>query len=383
VLASLGTTGARGDPRGPIREANTSGGARSRRTHRRSLGARGPRRRRRPQGANTQSEIGIGETGNGTRVLHTEATDGSTAEAEKQLDREGHKPFVWLRPNQIKTKPEVFQPRTITYGLRSTEDSHVQALIQGIRAGDTPPQPVVIKLRDEGYVVVDGHHTVAAYKGADQGDKKIKCEWFPGTVRAAFDVSMARNSEDKLSIPSADKQERAWTLVVINQPKTTEQIREIRHNTKVSERQVWKMKAVWEAPQAQDEAARQFRHRLRLRHGAGCGDPYRHDPEGEIEDAVECLKGLSWTMAWACYQGLSLEEASDHEQAASLARLLDAKMQDKLKRSARITAIALNLHDAGLMNKLVEEWSKLRQNELQLLAAAREEYTRPIDEFKR
>jgi hypothetical protein len=41
------------------------------------------------------------------------------AEAETRLDREGHKPFLWLRPNQIKTKPELFQPRTITYGLRS------------------------------------------------------------------------------------------------------------------------------------------------------------------------------------------------------------------------------------------------------------------------
>jgi hypothetical protein len=159
------------------------------------------------------------------------------AAAEAQLDREGHKPSVRLRPNQIKMKPKLFQPRTITYGLRITEESHVQALIQGVRAGDTPPQPVVIKLKGEGYVVVDGHHTVAAYKGAGKGDKKITCEWFPGTVREAFDLSMARNAEDKKPIPNADKQERAWTLVVMNQPQTTEQVKEIRSNTKVSERQ--------------------------------------------------------------------------------------------------------------------------------------------------
>ena len=60
--------------------------------------------------------------------------------AEAQLDREGYRPSIRLRPNQIKTKAELFQPRTITYGLRTTEDEHVQALIQGIRAGDTPPQ---------------------------------------------------------------------------------------------------------------------------------------------------------------------------------------------------------------------------------------------------
>jgi ParB-like chromosome segregation protein Spo0J len=258
------------------------------------------------------------------------------AEAETRLDREGHKPLIWLRPNQIKTKPELFQPRTITYGLRSTEDSHVQALITAIRAGDTiKPPPLVIKLRDEGYVVVDGHHTLAAYKGADKGDKKIKCEWFPGTVREAFDVSMARNSEDKQPVANADKQERAWTLVVMPpHPKTTKQVGEIRYNTKVSERQVWTMKKVWETAQARDKAGEAFRHRLQLRHDASVGNPYLPDLEGEIEGAVECLAGLTWTMAWACYQGLSLEQASDHEQAASLARLLDAKMQDKLKRSA-------------------------------------------------
>jgi hypothetical protein len=258
----------------------------------------------------------------------------AVAAAEAQLDREGHKLSIRLRPNQIKMKPELFQPRTITYGLRSTEDSHIQALIQGIRAGDTPPQPVVIKLRDEGYVVVDGHHTVTAYKGADQGDKKITCEWFPGTVREAFDLSMARNSEDKLPIPNVDKQERAWTLVVMNQPKTTKQVEEIRHNTKVNPRQVWKMKAVWEAAQAQDNEGKAFRHRLRLWHGASVGNPYLPDLEGEIEGARECLAGLTWTMARACYDGLSLEEASDYEQAASLARRMDARMEDTMKRSS-------------------------------------------------
>jgi ParB-like nuclease domain len=298
------------------------------------------------------------------------------AEAETRLDREGHKPDIWLRANQIKTKPELFQPRTITYGLRSTEDSHVQALITAIRAGDTiKPPPLVIKLRDGGYVVVDGHHTITAYKGADKGDKKIKCEWFPGTVREAFDVSMARNSEDKLSIPNADKQERAWTLVVMPpHPKTTKQVKEIRSNTKISERQVWNMKKVWEAAQARDKAGEAFRHRLQVRHGASVGNPYLPDLEGEIEGARECLEGLTWTMAWACYQGLSLEEASDHEQAASLARLLDARMQDRLKRSARITAIALNLHHAGLMDDLMAEWAKLRDDELEVLKEARDEY---------
>jgi hypothetical protein len=50
--------------------------------------------------------------------------------------------------------------------------------------------------------------------------------------------------------------------------------------------------------------------------------------------------------------------------------------------SARITAIALNLHDPGLMDKLVEEWAKLKEKP-QVLIDARDEYRRPGDELKR
>src|SRR5258706_561333 len=56
--------------------------------------------------------------------------------------------------------------------------------------------------------------------------------------------------------------------------------------------------------------------------------------------------------------------------------------EDNLKRSARVTAIALNLHDAGLMNKLVDEWAKLREEEWKPIEAARDEYGR-LNELKR
>jgi ParB-like chromosome segregation protein Spo0J len=40
--------------------------------------------------------------------------------------------------------------------------------------------PMVIKLKGTGFVIVDGHHTLEAYKDAKR--TAIKCEWFPGTV---------------------------------------------------------------------------------------------------------------------------------------------------------------------------------------------------------
>jgi hypothetical protein len=77
-----------------------------------------------------------------------------------------------------------------------------------------------------------------------------------------------------------------------------------------------------------------------------------------------------------------LEEATEHEQAASLARFLDERTQDRLKRSVRITAIALNLHAPGLMDKLMEEWAELKEKP-QVLIDARDEYRRPGDELNR
>jgi hypothetical protein len=104
--------------------------------------------------------------------------------------------------------------------------------------------------------------------------------------------------------------------------------------------------------------------------------------EDEIEGARECLEGLTWAEAWGCFDGTG-DEPSEHAQAASLARRLDARMEDTLKRSARITAIALNLHSPGLMDDLVEAWTHLREEGWKGMEAARDEYRRPGDELRR
>jgi hypothetical protein len=101
-----------------------------------------------------------------------------------------------------------------------------------------------------------------------------------------------------------------------------------------------------------------FRHRLRLKHGNGewWGDPYVNDGStDEVEGALRCLHGLDWATARACFNGLSLEEANEQTEAASLARRMDARMENTMKRSARVTALALNLHEPGLMQELIED----------------------------
>jgi hypothetical protein len=54
-------------------------------------------------------------------------------------------------------------------------------------------------------VIVDGHHTLEAYKGAGKGETLITCEWFAGGVREAFAAIATRNIWDKLPVSKADK----------------------------------------------------------------------------------------------------------------------------------------------------------------------------------
>jgi hypothetical protein len=50
---------------------------------------------------------------------------------------------------------------------------------------------------------------------------------------------------------------------------------------------------------------------------------------------------------------------------------MDAKMENTMKRSARVTALALNLHKPGLMQELIDALSGVK-NDVPLLTAARE-----------
>ena len=44
----------------------------------------------------------------------------------------------------------------------------------------------------------------------------IRCDWFPGNVRAAMDASVLRNEKVHLPIDQGDKHEVAWTRTLLD-----------------------------------------------------------------------------------------------------------------------------------------------------------------------
>jgi ParB/Sulfiredoxin domain len=121
----------------------------------------------------------------------------------------GQEAFTELLPGEIVLRPELFQPREFSFGLRQTDPDHVKKLARAIGIQGELDPVLVIKLGKR-FVCVDGHHRLEAYK-KEKWTKPIKCEWFGGSLREAVDESMARNAKDRLNVPQADRLEAAST----------------------------------------------------------------------------------------------------------------------------------------------------------------------------
>src|ERR1700730_10492285 len=76
---------------------------------------------------------------------------------------------VVLQPSQIKVMPELFQPREFSYGLHELDTAHVNDLAKVIEINGTVDPVLVIRIKRAGWVVVDGHHSIAAYKKLGSG----------------------------------------------------------------------------------------------------------------------------------------------------------------------------------------------------------------------
>src|SRR5262245_29000352 len=103
------------------------------------------------------------------------------ADAERRLDLKGYTPTKELSVKQIKTMPMLFQAREFIgvdkeNNRATVDEEHVKSLKRATEIyGDIEP-PLVIRLKGTGFVIVDGHHTLEAYKKAKR--TTIKCVWF-------------------------------------------------------------------------------------------------------------------------------------------------------------------------------------------------------------
>jgi ParB-like chromosome segregation protein Spo0J len=280
------------------------------------------------------------------------AREEALADAESKLVCEGHKDTVSLYPKQIKIMPELFQPRMFSYDGRATNEKHVKTLVDAIETdGKIEPPPLVIKLRGKGFVIVDGHRTLAAYKKVKENEQ-IVCEWFPGTARQAWDEANRRNRKDKLPMHPDDKSQQAWERVLIG-GYTAPQINKI---TGISVRTVKTMREVKRAAVHKSWLQRPLIETVK---------GTRAWEEGWLDRetlALECLKSISWKRAWLLYAGVKDREITDEENASVLVRRLRGNVPDKLMLEPKVVALALKLYNHRFPETLTAAWEELKEH---------------------
>jgi ParB-like chromosome segregation protein Spo0J len=254
----------------------------------------------------------------------------AVVKAERQLKRpKGPNETVLLMPSEIKTRPELFQVREFSFGMRETDPDHVKTLAHNISIHGELDPITIIKLGTK-YVIVEGHHRLAAYKSA-QWMQPIKCMWFPGSVREAIDESMRLNAKDRLNVPLADKAEHAWKRTLLGWGSKAEVVK----LCGVSDGTVAEMRRIKRLAQENSTEGAEFRRSVGGRDG---------------------LMDTSWYQAKLAARGVSSEKIDDELRAERLARRMWAKLSDLLSRDPKVTARALQLYDPELPKELVKAW---------------------------
>lgn len=267
-------------------------------------------------------------------------------EAEARLERpegaDGRPVYVEVLPKDIRTRLELFQPRRPGYGLRELDTSNVNRLAQRIkRKGELDPV-VVVKLETANpytgeldgheWVVVDGHHRIAAYlKAKWQGT--IKCEWFAGTIREAVDESLRRNEIIHLPVQQGDKHEDAWKRVLLG----------------------WgSKKDIVTLTGTSDGIVARMRRAVKWHHEQTTGKARTPMGEKLVTVLGADLRVHKWTEVNRVILDITPKEWSLDEAAAKLAGQLVRRMTNTLSNDPEVTARALWLYDQDLCPMLVE-----------------------------
>lgn len=257
--------------------------------------------------------------------------------AEAQLERpavtNGGPVFAQLRPQDIKERLELFQPRRPGYGLRTLDTGHVKKLAVRIERKDMDPV-LVVKLGRE-WVVVDGHHRLAAYRRLKHAES-IKCEWFAGTVRNATDESLRRNEKTHLEVQQGDKWEEAWKRTLLG----------------------WGSKSVVVKLTGTSDGMV-----ARMRRANKCHRKFNKEPQSDADQLWgeklhsqlgSDLRAHSWSKVNRVLLDLTPTEWNMNDDAARLAGSISRRLTNTLSEDPEVTARALWLYDRDLCPKLFE-----------------------------
>jgi hypothetical protein len=263
-------------------------------------------------------------------------------EAERELERpevtNGGPVYVQVRPQDIGQRLELFQPRRPGWGTRELDTKHVSKLKTRIdRKGEL--DPVLIVKLGSAWVVVDGHHRVAAYVKLKRTEP-IKCEWFAGTVREAMDAGLRRNEKTHLEVDQADKAEAAWTRTLLdwNGAKWRTSRRDMVELTGCGDGTVAHMRRI-----------------VKWHYNSRTGAADQH-PMGETlcKALGHDLSMHSWNRVKEEAVGFTPKQRDANEAAAALARNLDNRMPILRTTDPEVTAQALWLYDRDMCSALAD-----------------------------
>jgi hypothetical protein len=251
--------------------------------------------------------------------------------AEGQLERppespDGRPAVIEAPAQSIKTRLELFQPKRPGWGIRDVDPDHVDRLMRRIELKGELDPVLIVKLGSE-WVLVDGHHRVAAYVKLKH-PSPIKCEWFAGTVREATDETLKRNEIIKLPISRDDRAEEAWRRTLNGWGSKSEVVK----LTGTSDGIVARMRKAVKEHREQTTAKGKA---LRAKFGPDLG-------------------AQPWTKVNMEWLEMTPEEWSLEAAAASLARNINKRMTTMLSENPEVTARALWLYNRELCPKLVE-----------------------------
>lgn len=119
---------------------------------------------------------------------------------------------------QLEVMTSVFQPRSV--GDDFASEKHTKTLMEAImQETGNVLDPVTCWWSGRRWLVLDGHHRLAAYnklRESNKGAKAIPVTVFLGSLQSAHLESIRLNSKDKLAMSRENKSTKAWHLVMLS-----------------------------------------------------------------------------------------------------------------------------------------------------------------------
>jgi hypothetical protein len=233
----------------------------------------------------------------------------------------------------IKLWPGVFQHR----GRMSADgERHVRDLAAAIKKSKTKTlDPIKVWWDGKAWACIDGHHRIDAYRQAVVGSGSlVPVEVFGGSLEQAMAVAAEANTKDKLPMSSRQKSNSAWRMVAV----TTMSKALVAKSAGVSESTVATMR------RAQTQLA-----------ALQADEPDSLDEQNRVD-----YRDLGWADAKRLAEGREGPgfdwQAANVEKAQEMALALRKALGKEGGKYPEILAMALDIYDTRLMDRLVEWW---------------------------